>query len=117
MVGYPTVLAWCQNLLVLLVRELEYLFPPKENKVRVCCVAFVRAFTCCSSPDFLVPFVICNCRHFILGKMPVKAVSCDYEYRRGNTYNACLTPIGLLINEVVVVAAYSGNLVTSLTSL
>ena len=30
---------------------------------------------------------------------------------------ACLTPIGLLMNAVVGCAAYSGNLVTSLTSL
>ena len=49
--------------------------------------------------------------------MPGEPVSWDQWFWRENTCNACLTPIGLLMNEVVVVAAYSGNLVTSLTSL
>ena len=117
MVGYPVVLASCQSQLPLVVHEMKYLLPPEESEIRICCVAFVRALTCCSSPHFFVPFVVCNCCHFILGKMSAKTVSCDYAYRSQDTCNACLTPIGLLIKEVVVVAACSGNLVTSFTSL
>ena len=117
MIGYPTVLNLRQNGSSLAVRGFKYLFSPIKGKVRVCGVTLVCAFTCCSSPDFFVPFVVCNSCHFILGKVPVTFLAGIKISGLRNTCNACLTPIGLFMNEVVVVAAYSGNLVTSLTSL
>ena len=71
MVRYPVVLALCQNGLGLTAHGLRYRFPPIKSKVRVYRVSFVCAWTCCSSPDFFAPLVICDNPHFVLGKMPV----------------------------------------------
>ena len=82
MICYPTVLLLCQNDLGLDVHELKYLFTPVKSKVRIRSVAVIRAFTGCSSPDFCVPFIVCDCFHLILGQVPVKSVSGVMELER-----------------------------------
>lgn len=82
MICYPIVLFLCQNDLGLGVHELKYLFAPVKGKVRICSVAVVRAFTGCSSPDFFVPFIVCDCCHLILGQMPAKSVSGGVGFER-----------------------------------
>ena len=104
-IGHPFVLILDQNESASATREREYFSAPIESKVRVRRIKLVRALTGCGSPDLLVPFVVRDCGHFIFSKMSSEFVSWNPRFERDNTCSACLTPIGLLMKEVVVAAA------------